>query len=217
VRNSLRRPHMEPAPQRRTPGRSGAPFLTRHWDVPAATDFFTVEVAPWHGLVTYSVLVVMELATRRGQIAGITPHPTAAFMPQCARQWTDPCDGCLLGTRSRLQDRETTCTQAFAGLLKHRGVEPISLPPPSPPLHAHWERCVRAIKEEALEQLVLGGERAPYDVLHQSLSHSHAERNPQGLANQRSVPEPGSGSDRGQVRRRERLGGLLSYYARDAA
>jgi hypothetical protein len=30
----------------------------------AATDFFMVEVATWHGLVTYSVLVVMDLATR---------------------------------------------------------------------------------------------------------------------------------------------------------
>jgi hypothetical protein len=62
----------------------------------AATDFFTVEVATWHGLVTYYVLVVMELATRHVQVAGITPHPTAAFMQQCARQLTDPFDGLLL-------------------------------------------------------------------------------------------------------------------------
>src|SRR5207249_11459179 len=39
-------------------------------------------------LMTYYVLVVMELATRRVQIAGITPHPTGAFMQQCARQLT---------------------------------------------------------------------------------------------------------------------------------
>jgi hypothetical protein len=51
-----------------------------HWDVLAATDFFTVEVATWYGLVTYDVLVVMELSTRQVEIAGITPHPTAAFM-----------------------------------------------------------------------------------------------------------------------------------------
>jgi hypothetical protein len=47
--------------------------------------------------VTYSVLVVIELATRRGQVAGITPHPTAAFTQQCARQLTDPFDGFLWG------------------------------------------------------------------------------------------------------------------------
>jgi putative transposase len=80
VRNILRRHHLEPAPQRRKAGMSWAQFLKLHWQVLAATDFFTVEVATWHGLVTYYVLVVMELATRRVQIAGTTPHPTAAFM-----------------------------------------------------------------------------------------------------------------------------------------
>jgi putative transposase len=79
VRNILRRHHMAPAPQRRKAGMSWAQCLTLHWKVLAATDFFTGEVATWHGLVTYDVLVVMELATRRVQIAGITPHPAAAF------------------------------------------------------------------------------------------------------------------------------------------
>jgi hypothetical protein len=32
---------------------SWAQFLKRHWEVFAATDFFTVEVATWHGPVTY--------------------------------------------------------------------------------------------------------------------------------------------------------------------
>ena len=99
VRNILRRHHLEPAPQRRKAGMSWTQFLKRHWEVLAATDFFTVEVAMWHGLVTDYVLVVLELATRRVHIAGITPHPTAAFMQQCARQLTDPFDGFLLGKR----------------------------------------------------------------------------------------------------------------------
>ena len=99
VRNILRRHRLEPAPQRRKGGMSWSQFLKLHWDVLAATDFFTVEVSTWHGLVTYYVLVVMELATRRVHIAGITPHPTAAFMQQCARQLTDPYDGFLSGKR----------------------------------------------------------------------------------------------------------------------
>src|SRR5919201_3733521 len=73
VRNILRRHHLEPAPQRRKGGMSWAQFLKLHWEVLAATDFFTVEVVTWHGLVTFYVLVVMELATRRVHIAGITP------------------------------------------------------------------------------------------------------------------------------------------------
>ena len=97
VRTILRPYHMEPALQRRKAGMSWAQFLKMHWEVLAATEFFMVEVATWHGLVTYYVLVVMELTTRQVEIAGITPHPTAAFMQQCARQLTDSFDGFLLG------------------------------------------------------------------------------------------------------------------------
>ena len=41
VRNILRRHHMDPAPQRRRAGMSWAQFLKLHWEVLAATDFFT--------------------------------------------------------------------------------------------------------------------------------------------------------------------------------
>jgi putative transposase len=217
VRNILRRHHMEPAPQRRKAGMSWAPCLKRHWEVLAATDFFTVEVATWHGLVTYYVLVVMELATRRVQVAGITPHPTAVFMQQCARQLRDPFEGFLVGKRSLMHDRDTKFTQAFDGLLKDSGVEPIVLPPRRPNVNAHCERFVRSIKEEALEQMIMLGERALYYTIHQYLSYYHAERNHQGLGNQLIAPEPGIGSHSGEVRRRDRVGGLLSYYYRNAA
>jgi putative transposase len=217
VRNILRRHHMEPAPQRRKAGMSWAQFLTLHWEVLAATDFFTVEVATWHGLMTYYVLVVMELATRRVQIAGITPHPTAAFMQQCARQLTDPCDGFLRGKRYLIHDRDTKYTHAFDALLKESGVEPILLPPRSPNLNTHCERFVRSIKEEALEQMVMLGERSLSYAIQQYLAHYHHERNHQGLGNQRIAPEPEGSRQGGAVVRRDRLGGLLSYYYRDAA
>jgi putative transposase len=217
VRNILRRHHMEPAPQRRKAGMSWSQFLTLHWEVLAATDFFTVEVATWHGLVTYYVLFVMELATRRVQIAGITPHPTAAFMQQCARQLTDPFDGFLLGKRYLLHDRDTKFTQAFDGLLKSSGVESIVLPPRSPNLNAHCERFVRSIKEEALAQMVLLGERSLYYTIQQYLAHYHHERNHQGLHNQRIAPEGAVDCQTGHVVQRERLGGLLSYYYREVA
>jgi putative transposase len=217
VRNILRRHHLEPAPQRRQAGMNWEQFLTFHWEVLAATDFFTVEVATWHGLVTYYVLVVMELATRHVQVAGITPHPTAAFMQHCARQLTDPFDGLLLGKRYLLHDRDTKFTPAFDALVKASGVEPIVLPPRSPNLNAHCERFVRSIKEEALARMVMMGAPALSYVIHQYLAYYHAERNHQGLANQLIAAEPGLGSHNGPVRRRERLGGLLRYYYRDAA
>jgi transposase InsO family protein len=217
VRNILRRHHLEPSPQRRKAGMGWAQFLRCHWEVLAATDFFTVEVATWHGLVTYYVLFVMEPATRCVEIAGITPHPTAAFMQQCARQLTDPFEGFLLGKRYLLHDRDTKFTQAFDGLLKSSGVEPILLPPRSPNLNAHCERFVRSIKEEALDRMLMLGERSLSYVTEQYLVHYHTERNHQGLGNRLIAPEGAVGCQTGHVVRRERLGGLLSYYHREAA
>ena len=108
--------------------------------------------------MTYYVLVVMELSTRRVQIAGITPHPTAAFMQQCARQLTDHCDGFLRAKRYLIHDRDTTFTAAFDQYLRDHGVEPVIMPPQSPNLHAHCERFVRSIKEEALDRMIFMGE-----------------------------------------------------------
>ena len=217
VRNILRRHHIDPAPKRCQAGMRWSQFLKLHWEVFAATDFFTVEVATWHGLVTYYVLVVMKLSTRRVEIAGITPHPTAAVMQQYARQLTDHFDGFLLGKHYLIHDRDSTFTEAFDTMLRDSGVEPVVLPPKSPNLNAHCERFVRSIKEEALGQMMFMGEASLRYALSQYLEHYHAERNHQGLANQLIAPAPAVGRAHGQVKRRERLGGLLSYYHREAA
>jgi putative transposase len=188
-----------------------------HWEVFAATDFFTVEVATWHGLVTYYVLVVMELSTRRVEIAGITPHPTAAIMQQYARQLTDHFDEFLLGKHYLIHDRDSTFTEVFDAMLRDSGVEPVVLTPKSPNLNAHCERFVRSIKEEVLGRMIFMGEASRRYALSQYLEHYHAERNHQGLDNQLIVPDPAVGRAHGQVKCRKRLGGLLSYSHREAA
>jgi hypothetical protein len=76
---------------------------------------------------------------------------------------------------------------------------------------------VRSIKEEVLNRMIFLGEDALCYAMHHSLTHSHQERNHQGLDNQLIAPEPGVSGHMGAVRRRERLGGLLSYYDREAA
>jgi hypothetical protein len=76
---------------------------------------------------------------------------------------------------------------------------------------------VRLIKEEALGRMIFMGEGSLRDAIHHYLAHHHQERNHQGLDHQLVAPEPGIGSQIGEVRRRERLGGLLSYYYREAA
>jgi hypothetical protein len=76
---------------------------------------------------------------------------------------------------------------------------------------------VRSIKEEALAQMIMLGERALYYAIQQYLAHYHHERNHQGLANRLIAREEAIGCQTGHVVRRERLGGLLSYYHREAA
>ena len=81
VKRILQEHGITPAPERgkRTPWKT---FLAAHWDALAAADFFTVEVLTLHGLVRYTVLVVMELKTRKVEIAGITSQPCSAWMQQ---------------------------------------------------------------------------------------------------------------------------------------
>ena len=68
-----------------------------------------------------------------------------------------------------------------------------------------------------MDRMVLLGEPALSYVIHQYLTHYHTERNHQGLANQLITPEPDLGNHSGQVKRRDRLGGLLRYYYSDVA
>src|SRR5215471_1514300 len=101
----------------------------------------------------------------------------------------DSFDGFLLGKRYLLHDRDTKFIQAFDALLKASEVEPVLLPARSPNLNAHCQRFIRSIKEEALERMVMLGERALHHAIHQYLTHYHTERNHQGLDNRLIAPE----------------------------
>ena len=90
-------------------------------------------------------------------------------------------------------------------------------PARAPNANAYAERFVRSIKEECLDRMIPLGERHFRHALTEFVEHYHRERNHQGLDNQLIAPTLDSGSHSGRVRRRVRLGGLLSYYDRDAA
>jgi putative transposase len=68
-------------------------FLKTHWEVLAAADFFTVDVWTGGGLTRFAVLFVIDLSTRRIEIAGIAPEPEAGWMNQVSRNVTDASDG----------------------------------------------------------------------------------------------------------------------------
>jgi hypothetical protein len=168
--------------------------------------------------VTYYVLFFLHLGSRRVQVAGVTPHPTEAWMVQMAPNVTMEEWGFLAPGQYLIHDRDTKCCAAFQQLIDAAGVERVVLPPRSPNLHAYAERWVRSVKEECLWRMILFGEASLCHALTQYVAHFHHERNHQGKGNVLLFPVVSPGpAHQGPVQCRERLGGLLQYYTCEAA
>src|ERR1700732_788925 len=182
-----------------------------------AADFLSVEVYTIKGLVTYYILFFIDIASRSVHIAGITPHPDNRWMTQIARNVTDAEDGILRGKRYLILDRDTKYTDEFRNVLVREGIHLIRLPPRSPNLNAFAERFVRSIKSECLNRMIFFGQASLRHTITQYLTHYHDERNHQGRGNQLLRPHAGMGDSFSAVQRRQRLGGMLSYYHRHAA
>jgi putative transposase len=215
VGNVLRRHGIPPAPQRQRTT-TWAEFIRAHLAVLAGTDFFTVEVLTLRGLVTYYVLFIIHLESRKVEIAGITPHPTEQWMKQMARNVTMEGCGALGDIRYLLHDRDTKYTASFLAIIESVHVKTLPLPARSPNLNAYSERWVRSAKEECLSKLILFGERSLRRAMREYVAHYHAERNHQGKSNVLLFPQA-TETRCDTVECRERLGGLLRYYHRDAA
>jgi transposase InsO family protein len=190
-------------------------FLRAHWRALVAADFFTTEVWTIRGLVTYYTVFVIELQSRRVHIVGSTPHPDEGFMLQIARHLTDATDGVVDGSRFLICDRDQKWSTGVRHLLETSDVRVIRTPFRAPNCNAHAERFVRSIKEECLNRVIPLGEQHFRRTLAEFVIHYHRERNHQGLANQ-LIDGVEDSHQSGPVRRRQRIGGLLSYYYRAA-
>jgi len=200
---------LPPVPERPT---SWQTFLRAHWGAIAATDFFTTEIWTWHGLVTYYTVFVIELASRRVQILGSTPHPDEIFMRQVARTLT------MADQRAcqvLICDRDRKWSRDVRRLLADAGIRVVRTPERAPNANAFAERFVRSITEECLDRLIPIGERHFQRAVREFVEHYHRERNHQGLNNALIAGAPAIGTV-GRIRRHPRLGGLLNYYDRAA-
>ena len=209
IARTLKENGIEPAPDRRS---SWKTFLKAHWGEIAAADFFTTEVWTPKGLVTYYTLFLIDLKTRRVDVAGSTPHPDEAFMAQVARNLTDAVDGFLLPHRFLICDRDAKFTKQFLRILKDSSVDTVLIPHRAPDCNAYAERFVRSIKEECLSRMIIFGESSLHRAIRQFVEHYHRERPHQGLDN--VVIEPGDRrpTSAAEVLCDERLGGLLRHY-----
>ena len=188
-------------------------------EVLAAVDFFTAEVWTAGGLMTYYVLTFMRVASREVWIAGVTTSPDQRWMEQMARNVSLAEIGFLSGCRYLLHDRNTKFCAAFDGILEAVGIKAVKLPPRSPNLNSNLERWHRSVREECVSKMILFGEGSLRRVLSMYVSHFHHERNHQGKGNVILFPTPADriGESIGEIQTRERLGGLLRFYYRQAA
>ena len=216
IGNVLRRHDIPIAPERKTKT-TWAEFIRRHKAVLSATDFLSVEVLTLRGLVTYYILFLIHIETRRVEVAGITQHPDERWMQQMARNLTMDEWGFLQNCRYLIHDRDTKYTKSFQTIIEAGLVKPVKLPARSPNLNAYAERWVRSVKEECLSKLILFGETSLRRALDNYLPHYHEERNHQGKSNVLLFPQTNRSLPEAPVDCRERLGGLLRHYHRKAA
>src|SRR6516165_7984174 len=146
IANLLREHGLEPTPERNRKT-TGKEFLSRHRDVIVAADFFTIEAWTRKGLTRFLVLFLIDLSTRRVEIAGVAGEASGPWVSQVARNLSDAAEGFLIGKRYLIHDRDPLFTAEFLEILKSTGVQSVKLPPSSPNLNAHAERFVRTIKE----------------------------------------------------------------------
>src|SRR6516162_782364 len=216
IANILREHGMEPAPQRERQT-TWKEFLCRHRDVMVAADFFTIEAWTRKGLTRFLMLFLIDLSSRRVQIAAVTRDGKGLWMSQVARNLSDAAEGSLIGKRYLIHDRDPLFTAEFLEILEATGVQSVKLPARSPNLNAHAARFVRTIKESCLERMILFGEGSVRRAIHEFVLHYHHQRNHQGLDNRLIIPEQFVPDSAAAVQCRSRLGGMLNYYHRQTA
>ena len=150
IANVLKEQRLEPAPERerKTTWRE---FLSRHREVIVAADFFTIEAWTRKGLTRLLVLFLIDLSSRRVEIAGVAREANGLWMSQVARNLSDAAEGFLTGKRYLIHDRDPLFTAEFLEILEATGVQSVKLPPRSPNL----------LLEHFPPRLGIGNEKSP--------------------------------------------------------
>jgi transposase InsO family protein len=203
---------VDPAPRRAGP--TWQQFLTAQAHTILACDFFTVDTVLFKRIY---VLLFVEIATRRVHIAGVTAHPTGAWVAQQARNVLMDLDQRAAGIRLLLRDRDTKFTAVFDAVFSGAGIEVLKTPPQAPRANAFAERWVGTVRRECTDRIVIIGERHLATVLTEYTRH-YNEHRPHRSLDQRPPNPPSEVVDltTARIRRRRILGGLINEYSQAA-
>jgi transposase InsO family protein len=215
IRTVLRRHGLDPAP--RPTATTWRAFLRQQAAGIVACDFFTVDTV-W--LRRLYVLVFIEVDTRRVHLAGVTANPDGAWVTQQARNL-------LLGVgepgrriRFLLRDHDAKFCRSFDDVFRSEGAEVLLTPGRAPRANAYAERWVRTVRADCLDWLLIVGRGHLEQVLRIYVKHYNEHRPHRALgleAPDRPARLAVVGRDqRGRVRRRDLLDGLLHEYQRAA-
>ena len=211
IRRILLANRLGPAPRRSGP--NWREFLRQQAASMLACDFFTVETL---SLRRFYVLFFIELESRRVHLAGCTTNPSGGWVTQQARNLS--FTGLFQRMRFLIHDRDSKFSGAFDEVFRSEGIKVIHTPIRAPQANAYAERFVKTVRAECLDWLLIIGRRHLESVLHTCTAHYNRERPHRGLElltpDWTNADPPSTGEE---IKRRDRLGGLIHEYHRAAA
>jgi putative transposase len=208
----LKNAGIEPAPRRSGPG--WGDFLKAQAAGILACDFFhaeTITLARLYGFV------VVEHATRRVHVLGITAHPVTMWVAQQARNLLLDLGDQAAQFRFLIRDRDTKFTGAFDAVFQAEGIRIIRTPVQAPRAKAIMERWVGTLRREVLDRILIINAAHLRMVLAEYEAHFNTHRPHRSLGQAsplRALPDPVDADIK--VIRHDRLSGLLHEYSQVA-
>jgi putative transposase len=159
-------------------------------------------------------LAVIEHASRRIRILGVTPHPTGAWTAQQARNLIMDLGEQTHRVKFMIRDRGTNFTAMFDAVLADAGIRTVLCNAQTPRMNAITERWTGGCRRELLDRTLAWNQAHLRRILREYETHHNQHRPHRSLnaaAPLKPLPEP-IALEHYRVRRQARIGGLINEY-----